>query len=75
MWIALEITVKTAWNFHFRTKKFTKMDDRGVQAKKQEKGSPFKLHIEFYFKLCTSHNLHCNFLKFCSVVTHRAFKP
>ena len=51
------------------------MDDLGVQAKKQEKGSPFKLHIEFYFKLCTSHNLHCNFLKFCSVVIHRAFKP
>ena len=29
-----EITVKTAWNFHFRTTKFTKMDDRRVQAKK-----------------------------------------
>ena len=27
MWITCEITVKTARNFHFRTKKFTKMDD------------------------------------------------
>ena len=41
----------------------------------EEKGSPIKLHIEFYFKLCTLHNLHSNFSKFCSIVTHRAFKP
>ena len=46
---AREITVKTARNFHFRTKKFAKMNDLRVQAKKQEKGSPIKLHIEFYF--------------------------
>ena len=32
---AREITVKTAWNFHLRTKKFAKMDDLRVQAKKQ----------------------------------------
>ena len=32
---AREITVKTTQNFHFRTKKFTKMDDLKVQAKKQ----------------------------------------
>ena len=31
---AREITVITAWNFHFRTKNFTKMDDLIVQAKK-----------------------------------------
>ena len=31
---AHEITVKTAWNFHFRTKRFTKMDDLRVQATK-----------------------------------------
>ena len=30
---AREIIVKTARNFHFRTKKFTKMDDLRVQAK------------------------------------------
>ena len=29
---ACEITVKTAQNFHFRTKKFTKIDDLRVQA-------------------------------------------
>ena len=39
----------------------------------EEKGSPIKLHIEFYVKLCTSHNLHCNFSKFCSIVAPRAF--
>ena len=32
---AREITVKTARNFHFRTKKFAKMDDLRVQAKKR----------------------------------------
>ena len=32
---AREITVKTARNFHFRTKKFAKMDDLIVQAKKR----------------------------------------
>ena len=31
---AREITVKMAQNFHFRTKKFAKMDDLRVQAKK-----------------------------------------
>ena len=34
MRIAREITVKTARNFHFRTKKFTKTDNLTVQAKK-----------------------------------------
>ena len=29
-----EITVKTAQNFHFRTKNFPKMDDLRVQEKK-----------------------------------------
>ena len=33
---AREITVKTARNFHFRTKKFAKMDDLRVQAKKRK---------------------------------------
>ena len=32
---AREITVKTAQNFHFRNKKFTKMGDLRVQAKKR----------------------------------------
>ena len=32
---AREITVKTAQNFHFRTKNFAKMDDLRVQAKKR----------------------------------------
>ena len=32
---ARKITVKTAWNFHFRTKKIAKMDDLRVQAKKR----------------------------------------
>ena len=31
---AREIIVKTAQNFHFRTKKFATMDDLRVQAKK-----------------------------------------
>ena len=33
-----EITVKTARNFHFRTKKFAKMDELRVQAKKRREG-------------------------------------
>ena len=32
---AREIAVKTARNFHFRTKNFAKMDDLIVQAKKR----------------------------------------
>ena len=32
---AREVTVKTARNFHFRTKKFAKMNDLRVQAKKR----------------------------------------
>ena len=32
---AHKITVKTARNFHFRTKKIAKMDDLRVQAKKR----------------------------------------
>ena len=39
---AREITVKTAQNFHFRTKKFAKMDDLRVQLE-------FYLELEFYF--------------------------
>ena len=31
---ACEITIETAQNFHFRTKKFAKMDDLRVQAMK-----------------------------------------
>ena len=31
---ACEITVKMAWNFYFRTRKFAKMDDFRVQAKR-----------------------------------------
>ena len=34
---ASEITAKTAQNFHFSTKKFTKMDDLRVQANKQKR--------------------------------------
>ena len=45
------------------------------RQRNEEKGCPITLHIEFYFQLCTSHNLHCNYSKFCSIVAHRAFKP
>ena len=41
---ACEITVKMAWNFHFRTRKFANLVQRN-----EEKGSPVKLHMEFYF--------------------------
>ena len=75
MWIACEIAVKTARNFHFRTKYSLKWIILESRQRNEEKGNPFKLHIEFYFQLCTSHNLHCNFSKFCSVVAHREFKP
>ena len=72
---AHKITVKTARNFHFRTKKSLKWMILESRQRNEEKGSPIKLHIEFYFQLCTSHNLHCNYSKFCSIVAHRAFKP
>ena len=52
-----EITVKTAQNFHFRTK-------NSLKWMILEEGSPIKLHIESYY-------LHCNFSKFCSIVAHR----
>ena len=75
MWITSEIIVKTAQNFYIRTKNSLKWMILESKQRNKEKGSPIKLHIEFCFPLCTSHNLHCNFLKFCSIVTHRAFKP
>ena len=45
---AREITAKTAWNFHFRTKNSLKW--MILESKKnKEKVSPMKLNIEFYF--------------------------
>ena len=45
---ACEITAKTAWNFHFRTKNSLKW--MILESKKnKEKVSPMKLNIEFYF--------------------------
>ena len=75
---AHEITVKTAWNFHFRTKNSLKWMILESRQRNEEEGSPIELHklLSFIFNLnvCTSH-LHCNFLKFCSIVAHRVFKP
>ena len=48
MWIAREITVKTAWNFHFRTKNSLKSVILELTQRNEKKGSPIKLHIEFY---------------------------
>ena len=53
---ARKITVKTSRNFHFRTKKSLKWMILESRQRNEEKGSPIKLHIEFYFQLCTSHN-------------------
>ena len=44
-----EITVKTARNFHFRTKHSLKWMILESRQRNEEKGSPMKLHIEFYF--------------------------
>ena len=49
MWIAREITVKTARNFHFRTKNLLKWTILESRQRNEENGSPIKLHIEFYF--------------------------
>ena len=50
MWIAREITVKTARNFLLRTKNQLKcgmiLESR---QRNEEKGSPMKIRIEFYF--------------------------
>ena len=46
---ACEITVKTAWNFHFRTKNLLKWMILESRQSNEEKGSPIKPHIEFYF--------------------------
>ena len=46
---AHEITVKTARNFHFRTKHSLKWMILESRQRNEEKGSPIKLHIEFYF--------------------------
>ena len=46
---AREITAKTAWNFHFRTKNSPKWMILESRQRNEEKVSPMKLHIEFYF--------------------------
>ena len=46
---AHEITVKTARNFHFRTKHSLKWMILESRQRNEEKGSPMKLHIGFYF--------------------------
>ena len=49
MWIAREITVKTAQNFHFRTKNSLKWMILESRQRNEEKGSPIKSQIELYF--------------------------
>ena len=49
---AREIIVKTAQNFHFRTKKFTKMDDLRVQAKRKVVQLNYIISFIFNFVLC-----------------------
>ena len=46
---AHEITVKMACNFHFRTKNSLKWMILESRQRNEEKGSPIKLNIEFYF--------------------------
>lgn len=46
---AREITVKTARNFHFRTKTSLRWMILESSPRNKEKGSPVKLHTEFYF--------------------------
>ena len=46
---AREITVKTAWNFHFRTKNSLKWMILESRQRNKEKVSPMKLNIKFYF--------------------------
>ena len=46
---AREIIVKTARNFHFRTKNLPKWMILESRQSNKEKGSPIKPHIEFYF--------------------------
>ena len=45
MWIAHEIIVKTAQNFHFKTKNSLKWMVLGSTQRNEEKGSLIKLHI------------------------------
>ena len=46
---AREITVKTAQNFHSELKSSQKWMILKSRQRNKEKGSPIKLHIEFYF--------------------------
>ena len=46
---AREITAKTAWNFHFRTKNSLKWMILESRQRNKENISPMKLNIEFYF--------------------------
>ena len=46
---AREITAKTAWNFHFRTKNSPKWMILESRQRNEEKVSPMKLNIKFYF--------------------------
>ena len=46
---AHEITAKTAWNFHFRTKNSPKWMILESRQRNEEKGSAMKLNIEFNF--------------------------
>ena len=45
MWIAHEIIVKTAQNFHFKTKNSLKWMVLGSTQRNKEKSSLIKLHI------------------------------
>ena len=65
---ACEITVKMAQISTSELKSLPRWMILESRQRNKEKGSPIELHIEFYFELCTSHNLHHNFSKFCSIV-------
>ena len=59
--------------------------NRGLTKRKEQACEiTVKMSWNFHFRTrkfanlvssSTSHNLHCNFLKFCSIVTCQAFKP
>ena len=77
MWIPCDTTIGMSQNFPLQNLKFTKYDElRAKGEKKEEKGSPIKLHILFYvnFVLCIILLIDCSFSKFCNTVMHRAIK-
>ena len=71
---AREITIKTARNLHFRTKKIAKMDDLRVLAKKQIKVVQLNYILCFIFNFVLRIIYIATFLKFCGIVAHWAFK-